>query len=92
MKKWWALSLRAWKKFEITAFWWLPTISRPISTKTHSTDPTLFAWAGKEELAKRKAGIEFTERFARNSGLHFKKGYELMPAFLGQSNGCLRIP
>jgi 2,3-bisphosphoglycerate-independent phosphoglycerate mutase len=57
----------------------------PISIKTHSTDPTLFAWAHKQELAKEKGNIRFTERFARESGIHYEKGYELMPAFLGQS-------
>ncbi len=57
----------------------------PISKKTHTSDPTLFAWANKQELAKGKSGIGFTERFARKSGLHFKKGHELMPTFLGQS-------
>ncbi len=57
----------------------------PISKKTHTSDPTLFAWANKQELAKGKTGIGFTEHFARESGLHYKKGYELMPTFLGQS-------
>ena len=57
----------------------------PISMKTHSSDPTLFAWADKQALAKNKSGSRFTERFAKESGLHFQKGYELMPAFLGQS-------
>ena len=57
----------------------------PISMRTHSNDPTLFAWAGKQELAEGKAIGGFSECFAQESGLHFKKGYELMPAFLGQS-------
>ena len=57
----------------------------PISIKTHSTDPTLFAWADKRELAKGGGDVRFTERFARESGVHYEKGYELMPAFLGQS-------
>ncbi len=57
----------------------------PISIKTHSTDPTLFAWAGKAELAAGKADSRFTERFAQESGLHYLKGHDLLPAFLGQS-------
>jgi 2,3-bisphosphoglycerate-independent phosphoglycerate mutase len=57
----------------------------PISLKTHTADPTLFAWADKRELAKGKRDVRFTERFARDSGIHYEKGYELMPAFLGQS-------
>lgn len=57
----------------------------PISIKTHSTDPTLFAWAAKGELAAGGTGGGFTERFARESGRHYKRGHELLPAFLGQS-------
>ena len=57
----------------------------PISLKTHTTDPTLFAWAGKMELAKEKGDVRFTEYFALESGLHYKKGIELLPVFLGQS-------
>ena len=57
----------------------------PISLKTHTSDPTLFAWADKMELPKEKGDDRFTEHFALESGLHYKKGYELMPAFLGQS-------
>lgn len=57
----------------------------PVSLKTHSTDPTLFAWADKQELANGKGDIRFTERFAKASRIHYEKGYELMPAFLGQS-------
>jgi len=57
----------------------------PISIKTHTADPTLFAWADKRELAKEKGDIRFSERFAKGSGVHYEKGHELMPAFLGQS-------
>ena len=57
----------------------------PISTKTHSSDPAPFAWASREELASGKKGPGFTEEFAKKSGVTFKKGHELMPAFLGQS-------
>jgi 2,3-bisphosphoglycerate-independent phosphoglycerate mutase len=57
----------------------------PISMKTHSTDPTLFAWAGKAELGAGMAGSRFTEGFASASGRHYLKGHDLLPAFLEQS-------
>ena len=57
----------------------------PISIKTHASDPAPFAWASRAELASGKKGIGFTEEFAKKSGFGFKKGYDLMPAFLGQS-------
>ena len=57
----------------------------PISLKTHTDDPTLFAWGDKEGLNKGKGDVRFTERFALESGHHYKKGHELMPAFLGQA-------
>jgi 2,3-bisphosphoglycerate-independent phosphoglycerate mutase len=46
----------------------------PISIKTHSSDPTLFTWAEKRELAMGKVGRRFTEGFAKESGLHYQKG------------------
>jgi 2,3-bisphosphoglycerate-independent phosphoglycerate mutase len=55
----------------------------PISKKTHTDDPTPFAWAGKEELSRGSKGPGFTERSAAASGLLFEKGHDLMPAFLG---------
>lgn len=54
----------------------------PISKKTHSSDPTPFAWAVKEELETTTQGPGFTERSARESGLVFEKGHDLMPAFV----------
>ncbi len=57
----------------------------PISIKTHSTDPTLFAWASRGELAAGGNGGGFAERFASDSGRHYQRGYELLPVFLGQS-------
>ena len=56
----------------------------PISMKTHATDPAPFAWASRSELAAGKAGVPFTEEAAKASSLHFKKGHELMAAFLGE--------
>jgi len=57
----------------------------PISIKTHASDPAPFAWASRAELASGKKGAGFTEEFAKKSGVAFKKGYDLMPAFLGQT-------
>ena len=57
----------------------------PISIKTHTSDPAPFAWASREELAFGKKGTGFTEEFAEKSGFAFRKGYALMPAFLGQT-------
>ena len=57
----------------------------PISLKTHTNDPTLFTWADKGELAAGRVGAKFTEHFAQGSGLHYKKGQDLLPVFLGQS-------
>lgn len=57
----------------------------PISKKTHTSEPTPFAWAGKDELDSERKGPQFTEEFARESGLVFQKGHGLMPAFLALS-------
>lgn len=57
----------------------------PIVKKTHTSDPTPFAWATRKELEKTPVNSGFTERFALESGLHLKKGHELMGTFLGQS-------
>ncbi len=56
----------------------------PISIKTHASDPAPFAWATRAELASGKNGVPFSEAAARESGLRFEKGYDLMPSFLGQ--------
>ncbi|MBN2126346.1 MAG: cofactor-independent phosphoglycerate mutase [Deltaproteobacteria bacterium] len=54
----------------------------PIVKKTHTGDPTLFAWAGKAELEARPEGPPFTESAASRTGLFFTQGHELMSAFL----------
>ena len=53
----------------------------PISIKTHSADPTPFAWATRAELEAPGSGV-FSESAAKESGLFFEKGHELMAAFL----------
>jgi len=54
----------------------------PVVKKTHIADPTPFAWAGKSGLKAPGGKTAFTEKAAKESGLFFKKGHELMPAFL----------
>jgi 2,3-bisphosphoglycerate-independent phosphoglycerate mutase len=54
----------------------------PIVKRTHTAEPSPFAWAGKNELESAAEGRGFTEEFAGRSGLLFDKGYELMPVFL----------
>ena len=61
----------------------------PIVKKTHIADPTPFAWAGKKGLESPGEKVPFTERAARDSGLFFEKGHELMPAFLSRENDKL---
>jgi len=55
----------------------------PIVKKTHTDEPTPFAWAGKREIDAINEGPGFTEKYAGESGLIFEKGHDLMPAFLG---------
>lgn len=54
----------------------------PIVKRTHTKEPAPFAWAGKKEIESRAQGPGFTEKVARESGLVFERGYDLMPAFL----------
>jgi len=54
----------------------------PISKKTHTSDPTPFAWATKNEMRMISKGPTFTERTAKESGLMFDVGHELMKGFL----------
>ncbi len=55
----------------------------PIVKRTHTPDPTPFAWAGKAELAGPCEGGPFNEAAAGASGLHFHTGAALMSSFLG---------
>ena len=54
----------------------------PIVKKTHTDDPTTFAWARKDEIETSSGKVPFTERAAKESGLMFDRGHELMQAFL----------
>ena len=58
----------------------------PICMKTHTSDPAPFAWAGRKELESVSKGPGFTEKSAKESGLIFEKGYDLMPDFLDNQN------
>jgi len=55
----------------------------PVSTKTHSAEPTPFAWGTRAELESLLPAGVFSESSALESGLFFDKGHELMAAFLG---------
>ena len=57
----------------------------PICKKTHTSEPTPFAWASKKELESAPDGQGFTEANAKESGLVIEKGYDLMPVFLDNS-------
>jgi 2,3-bisphosphoglycerate-independent phosphoglycerate mutase len=54
----------------------------PIPVRTHTTEPTPFAWAAKRELQAAPAGRPFVETSAAGSGLFYDKGHELMADFL----------
>lgn len=54
----------------------------PISKRTHTADPTPFAWATKQELQRTTAGPPFTEAAAHESGLMIEEGHRLMDHFL----------
>ena len=57
----------------------------PIVKKTHTPEPTPFAWASKKELESVTKGPPFTEASAQKSKLIFEKGHELMPSFLSHT-------
>ncbi|MBW1804370.1 MAG: phosphoglycerate mutase, partial [Deltaproteobacteria bacterium] len=54
----------------------------PIPIKTHTAEPTPFAWATGPELASPSSGSPFTEKNALERGLHYEKGHELIQDFL----------
>ena len=57
----------------------------PIPKRTHTAEPTPFAWASKRELSRAGAGAGFSEESARNGGLLVDPGYTLMDQFLHPS-------
>jgi 2,3-bisphosphoglycerate-independent phosphoglycerate mutase len=54
----------------------------PIVKRTHTAEPTPFAWASKSELNRSGAGAVFSEDSARDSGLLVDPGYTLMEGFI----------
>jgi len=57
----------------------------PITKRTHTDDPTPFAWAWNHELEDTDSqGVDlgFSEGAAKRTGLFFKIGHHLMPNFL----------
>ncbi|MFH1350876.1 MAG: cofactor-independent phosphoglycerate mutase [Pseudomonadota bacterium] len=56
----------------------------PITKRTHTDEPTPFAWADKKEVESLPEGPPFTEAAAKESRLLFDNGHELMKTFLGK--------
>lgn len=56
----------------------------PIAKRTHTRDPTPFAWASKKEIESVSEIPPFTEASARESGLIYERGHELIDSFLKQ--------
>ncbi len=56
----------------------------PIPKRTHTAEPTPFAWATKAEMEEKLQGRPFTERAGAESGLLYPRGHELIEAFLGR--------
>ena len=54
----------------------------PIVKRTHTAEPTPFAWASKSELSRSGTGAVFSEDSGRNSGLLVEQGYTLMDDFV----------
>jgi len=53
----------------------------PIAKRTHTDDPTLFAWASGEELSRSGRG-KFSEKRALESGLYLENATDLMATFI----------
>jgi 2,3-bisphosphoglycerate-independent phosphoglycerate mutase len=54
----------------------------PIVRRTHTGEPTPFAWASGTELDRTKAGPPFSEAAGGRSGLVIEEGHELMDRFI----------
>jgi 2,3-bisphosphoglycerate-independent phosphoglycerate mutase len=54
----------------------------PIVKRTHTGEPTPFAWATKHELETTRRGPPFTEKAALGSGLIIEEGHRLMDRFV----------
>jgi 2,3-bisphosphoglycerate-independent phosphoglycerate mutase len=54
----------------------------PLSKRTHTEDPTPFAWAERSALGLNRIGTGFNEPSARESGLFLEHGHEIISSFL----------
>jgi len=54
----------------------------PIVKRTHTAEPTPFAWASKRELNRPRTEAVFSEDSARSSGLLVEQGHTLMDDFV----------
>jgi 2,3-bisphosphoglycerate-independent phosphoglycerate mutase len=54
----------------------------PIVRRTHTREPTPFAWASKKEIEAGCSGFFFSEADAERSGQMFDRGYDLLCSFL----------
>ena len=55
----------------------------PIAKRTHTADPTPFAWCWKHQLVAGGAGKKFSERSAKEGGVVFDVCHQLIHHFLG---------
>jgi len=63
----------------------------PIAKRTHTGEPTPFAWASKSELNRSGTGAVFSEDSARDSGLLVDPGHTLMDRFTGETGTPDRV-
>jgi 2,3-bisphosphoglycerate-independent phosphoglycerate mutase len=56
----------------------------PIVERTHTREPTPFAWASKREIEAECHGFFFSEADAKRSGLLFERGHDLLGSFLSE--------
>lgn len=54
----------------------------PIARRTHTPEPTPFAWATRNEIDKNEEGTGFSEFSAEQGRVFVEKGHELMDAFV----------
>ena len=57
----------------------------PVDKRTHTREPTPFAWGSKKELGANPHRFVFTEVNAKRSGCLFEKGPDLIGAFLSEN-------
>jgi 2,3-bisphosphoglycerate-independent phosphoglycerate mutase len=74
--------LRGLEKFEFYRVLVVSDHFTPITKKTHTPEPTPFAWASDKELESTTKGPPFSEASAQNNRLIFEHGHKLMPSFL----------